>query len=170
MIRVVTLDDWDPKLVEKLCRTLYAAFGVGCEVAGSVPWPSDVSESADPRKLLDRAASVRTYSDDKLLYLTHKKLKDRQLPSGTAPTHGYAIYGGDRALVTSYGIKNLQEGLKKLARNALHQLGHLWDLHHCLDPRCAMYPPWTPSFANGDPVFDNFCRDKSEQKIRLAKS
>jgi hypothetical protein len=33
-----------------------------------------------------------------------------------------------------------------------------------------MYPPWTPSFPNGEPVFDTFCRDKSEQKIRLAKS
>jgi predicted Zn-dependent protease len=170
LIRVVTLDEWDQKNVDKLCRALYAAFGVGCENAGSVPWPSDVGELADARKLLERVQSVRSYADDKLLYLTSKKLKDRELPSGTAPTHGYAIYGGDRALVTSYGIKNLQDGFKRVARNSLHQLGHLWDLHHCLDPRCSMYPPWTPSFVNGEVIFCNFCREKSEQKIRLAKS
>jgi predicted Zn-dependent protease len=52
----------------------------------------------------------------------------------------------------------------------MHQLGHTWELHHCLDPRCAMYPPWTLNFEGGDTFFDTFCRDKSEQKIRLAKS
>ena len=52
----------------------------------------------------------------------------------------------------------------------MHQIGHAWELHHCLDPRCSMYLPWTPSFAAGEPIFCTFCRDKSEQKLRLAKS
>src|SRR6266851_2023304 len=112
--------------------------------------------------------TVRAYADDKLLYLLHKRLKDRELSSGTVPTHGYAWYGKDRAVVTTHGVKNLEEGLKRVTRSSMHQLGHLWDLHHCLDPRCSMYPPWTPSFANGEPIFCTFDREKSEQKIRLA--
>ena len=75
-----------------------------------------------------------------------------------------------RALVTSAGVKDPEAGLKLIARHAMHQLGHTWELHHCLDPRCAMYPPWTLNYDAGDTFFDTFCRDKSEQKIRLAKS
>ena len=170
MIRLVTLDDYDPKQIEKLCRALYTAFGVGCEQSTRVPWPSGVGDPADARKLIEHVDPVRAYADDKILYLVHKRLKDRELPSGTVPTQGYALYGKDRALVTTHGVKNLEEGLKRVTRNSMHQLGHLWDLYHCLDPRCSMYLPWTPSFASGDAIFCSFCRDKSEQKIRLAKS
>ena len=67
-------------------------------------------------------------------------------------------------------VKDLEAGAKLVARHALQLLGHTWDLHHCLDPRCAMYPPWTPSYPAGDAPFCTFCRDKSEQRIRLAKS
>ena len=170
MIRVVTLDPHDEKQLAKLCQTLYAAFGVGCEVSGQVNAPGGLHEPFDAAKLIEEVAAVRAYADDKLLYITGKKLKDRALSSGAVPTHGFARYGRDRALITTSGVKNLEEGLKSVARQALHQLGHLWELHHCLDPRCAMYPPWTPSFAQGDAIFCTFCRDKSEQKIRLAKS
>ncbi len=170
MIRLVTLDEYDPKQIEKLCRTLYTAFGVGCEQSPRVPWPPGVGDPVDAKKLIEHVDSVRSYADDKILYLVSKRLKDRELPSGTAPTHGYALYGKDRALVTTHGVKNLEDGLKRVARSSMHQLGHLWDLHHCLDPRCSMYPPWTPSFPNGDAIFCSFDREKSEQKIRLAKS
>jgi predicted Zn-dependent protease len=168
VIRVVTTDPHDEKQLDKLCQKLYAAFGVGCEHSHA-PVPES-REPCDGTKLLDEAPFVRAYADDKILYLTSRKLKDRTLPSGVVPTSGLACYGKDRALVTTAGIKNLEEELGKIARQSLHQLGHLWELHHCLDPRCAMYPPWTPSFPEGDPIFCTFCREKSEQKIRLAKS
>ncbi len=113
---------------------------------------------------------VRSFADDKLLYLTRRKLKERVLASGTAPTQGFAQYGKERAIISTHGYKDLEASLKMVGRHALHQLGHLWELHHCLDPRCSMYPPWTPSFATGEPTFCAFCRDKSEQKLRLAKS
>ncbi len=169
MIRLITLSDYDPKHLEKLCGVLYAAFGVGCEHSKRLHPPGS-SEPYDANKLLTQVETVRAYPDDKLLYLTSARLKDRQLPSGTVPTHGYAWYSRDRALVSTHGIKNLEEGLKLVGRHSMHQLGHTWELHHCLDPRCAMYLPWTPSYAGGDAIFDTFCREKSEQKIRLAKS
>ena len=170
MIRVVPLEAYDSQELQRLCRSLYTAFGVGCESAAQVALPAGVGDPIDARKLLDQVQLVRAYADDKLLYLSSKKLKDRELPSGTAPTLGYALYGKDRALVSTHGVKNWEEGLKRVARHSLHQLGHTWELHHCLDPRCSMYPPWTPSFASGDSIFCTFCREKSEQKIRLAKS
>jgi predicted Zn-dependent protease len=170
VIRVVALDEFDPKLLGKLCNTLYQAFGVGCESAGLAEIPPGLSEPFDANQLLEQAPGVRAYQDDKVLYLTSRKLKDRALPSGTAPTVGVARYARDRALVTIFPKKALEEGSKLVGRLVLHQVGHLWELHHCLDPRCAMYPPWTPSYVNGDAIFCTFCREKSEQKIRLAKS
>ena len=73
-------------------------------------------------------------------------------------------------MLSTHGFKDFEAAHKHIARHALHQIGHLWDLHHCLDPRCAMYPSWTPSFATGEALFCPFCREKSEQKIRLASS
>ncbi|MBJ6759214.1 hypothetical protein DRW03_04405 [Corallococcus sp. H22C18031201] len=170
MIRVVTLDPIDDKQLAKFNRTLYTAFGVGSEHSGSAEIPAGMSEPLDAEKLVDAVKGIRAYTDDKVLLLTTRKLKDRELPSGTAPTVGFARQGKDRAVLSIHPHKDLESAYKGLARHALHQLGHLWELHHCLDPRCSMYPPWTPSFSQGEPIFCTFCREKSEQKIRLAKS
>lgn len=170
MIRVVTLEELDSKQVKKLCQLLYTAFGVGSEHSNDVRLPAEMAEPYDVYELLTKAPKITSYQDDRILFLTRRKLKDRVLPSGAAPTHGYAEYNQRRAVVSAHPKKDLEEGLRFVGRHALHQLGHLWALHHCLDPRCAMYPPWTPSFANGEALFCTFCRDKSEQKIRLAKS
>jgi predicted Zn-dependent protease len=129
-----------------------------------------MSEPLDAEKLLAEIKGVRAYADDKVLFITSRKLKERELPGGKVPTPGYALYNKDRAIISTHGYKDLEASFKPVARNALQQIGHLWGLHHCLDPRCSMYPPWTPSFSAGEPTFCTFCRDKSEQKLRLAKS
>ena len=171
MIRVVTLDTFDDKQLAKFCQTLYTAFGVGSEHSGRIELPSELNGSPlDAEKVVEQAKGVRAYQDDKVLFLTSRKLKERELASGTAPTPGFCRFGKDRGIISSAPSKDLEAGFKATARQALHQLGHMWELHHCLDPRCSMYPPWTPSFAAGEPIFCTFCRDKSEQKIRLAKS
>ena len=170
MIRLVTLEEYDAKKLEKLQKVLYAAFGVGCEHSGEVKIPPHLTDPLDAEALLKDVQIVRAYQDDKLLYLTGKKLKDRTLPSGVAPTPGFCFYAQNRGVITTFGVKDLEEKLKQVGRHAMHQLGHLWELHHCLDPRCAMYPPWTLAYNAGDTFFCNFCRDKSESKIRLAKS
>jgi predicted Zn-dependent protease len=170
VIRLVTLQPYDPKQLEKLTRSLYTAFGVGCEHVDELELPSGIGNPVDAEQLLAKLPPVQTYADDKVLYLTGAKLKDRTLPSGTAPTFGIARYGRETALVTSAVVRDFEQGLKTVTRHAMHQLGHCWELHHCLDPRCAMYPPWTPSFNGADSVFCTFCREKSEQKLRDAKS
>ena len=170
MIRVATLDTFDPKQLEKLLKTLYQAFGVGAEHAGDVRFPSGLTEPYDSKALLAQVDPVRAYPDDKVLYLTLRKFKDREVPSGLVPTSGFGWFAKDRAVVSIHPAKDFETGYKLVARQSLHQLGHLWELHHCLDPRCAMYPPWTLNYDAGDTFFDTFCRDKSEQRIRLAKS
>ncbi len=139
MIRVVTLDEYDPKVLQALCKVLYPAFGVGSEHSGQFPPPAGLVEPFDAHKLLEQAPSVRAFSDDKVLYLTGRKLAPRKLLSGEAPTYGISKYGGQRALVSTAHMKNVPDNVKTVARYALQELGHTWGLHHCLDPRCAMY-------------------------------
>ena len=170
MIRVVTLDEYDKKHLEKFAKTLYASFGVGAEHVGDMKIPPSTPEPIDAEKLLAEIGKVRAFADDKVLFLTSRKLKERQLVSGNAPTQGWSRYGKDRAIISTAGMKDLETSHKIASRHSLHHLGHLWELHHCLDPRCSMYPPWTPSFGQGDAIFCTFCREKSEQKIRLAAS
>jgi archaemetzincin len=170
VIRVVTLDSYDEKQIAKLCQTLYTAFGVGSEHSGQKELPPGMSEPLDAEKLLTEMKGIRAYEDDKVLFITSRKLKERELAGGRTPTSGFAWYNKSRAIISTHGFKDLETAFKPVARNALQQIGHLWGLHHCLDPRCSMYPPWTPSFGAGEATFCTFCRDKSEQKLRLAKS
>ncbi|MBI3183421.1 MAG: hypothetical protein HYZ28_14885 [Myxococcales bacterium] len=170
MIRIATFDPYEEKQLKRLCEILYTAFAVGTEHSSNVRLPEGFAEPYEAARLLEEAPRVHAYADDKVLFLTSKKLKDRALPSGSAPTNGLSKYAGEKAIITTSVVKDLEQGMKTVARHALHQLGHTWELHHCLDPRCAMYPTWTPSFPQGEPIFCPFCRDRSDQKIRLAKS
>ncbi len=170
MIRVVTLDEYEPQVLKELCKVLFTAFGVGSEHTGSVTVPHGQVEPYDANKLVDALPKVQAYADDKVLFLTTRKLAPRKLLSGEAPTFGLSRYNKQRALVTSAHIKNLGENVRLLARYSMQELGHTFGLHHCLDPRCAMYPQWTPSYPEGDATFCVFCRDTTDQKIRQTKS
>ena len=67
--------------------------------------------------------------------------------------------------------ETVDQHVHRLAREAVHAVGHLWDLHHCYDPKCAMHPSWSPALPpNPEMTLCNFCREKSERKIRLAKT
>ncbi|MFT3706605.1 MAG: hypothetical protein QM817_02955 [Archangium sp.] len=170
MIRIFTLDEFDPALMKQLTKSLYTAFGVGAEHSGPVTAPHGQQEPYDANKLLDAMPKVHALADDKVLFLTSRKLAPRKLASGEAPTFGLARYSAQRSVVTTTGIKNLAENVKLLARYAMQEVGHSYGLHHCLDPRCAMYPQWTPSYVTGDSIFCTFCRDTVDAKIRTTKS
>ncbi len=181
MIRIVTLAPFDEGDIAFVARTLYQAFGLGTEHVGERKPPSEGEDDRgqhDAARLLDEVPPVRTFADDKVLYLTTVPLSTRPGPLGEPPCYGFARHGGDRAVVSTArlpqrGVSEASVELfrRRLARESVHHVGHLWGLHHCLDARCAMHPPWSPLLGD-DPGhdLDAFCRDKSEQRIRLAKT
>jgi archaemetzincin len=171
MIRIVPLDEFDPLLLGALAKTLYTSFGLGAEYTAALSVPQKVQEPYDANTLLDALPKVDAFSDDKVLFLTSRPLATRKLVSGDAPTYGLARYSSQRCVVTTAHLKDLSpENVKLLARFCMQEVGHAFGLHHCLDPRCAMYAPWTPSYVLGEASFCTFCRDQSEQKIRQTKS
>jgi len=181
VIRIVALDKLDPADVAFLTRTLYQAFGLGTEFAGERPMPRE-AETKDGRvdavKLLAEVQPVRTFADDKVLYITGAPLALRPGPLGEPPCWSFAEYGGEKAVITTAKLPargvseaSIEIFRRRLGREAIHAVGHLWDLHHCYDAKCAMHPSWSPALpADPEMDLDTFCREKSERKIRLAKT
>ncbi len=181
MIRIVTLAPFDEGDLAFLTRTLFQAYGLGTEHAGERKLPPE-AESGDGRydavKLLAEVEPVKTFADDKVLYLTAAPLAMKPGPLGEPPCYGFAQFGGERAVVSTARLPlrgvteaSIEVFRRRLAREAVHFVGHLWDLHHCYDPRCAMHPSWSPALpAEPEYSLDTFCREKSERKIRLAKT
>ena len=99
-------------------------------------------------------------------------------PLGEPPCWSFSQYGSEKAVVSTSrfparGVSeaSIEAWRKRLARESIHAVGHLWDLHHCYDARCAMHPSWSPSLpASPEADLCTFDRDKSERKIRLAKT
>lgn len=174
MIRLVTVDEIDAALVSKVRAALYQAYGLGCEVSAAGLLPRLPAKGAiDARDFLNKAGCAEAIGDDKVLFLTRRPLAPRALPSGEVPTQSLSLIALGRAIVSAHGIDERDSALltRRLSKLALHEMGRLWGLHHCLDPRCALYPPWSPPFAdNGQPQLCVFCREKSEARINLAKS
>jgi hypothetical protein len=135
VIRLVTLDPLDEATVVKLARIIYQAFGLGCEYVGasSVPTSARKGDQLDPMALLEEIEPVRAFPDDKVVYLTSQPLAMRDLPSGMGPTPGFAELGAARAVVSTHGLLEGEALVKQLAKQWF-DIGHLWDLHHCLDP------------------------------------
>jgi len=77
---------------------------------------------------------------------------------------GEAKQGGKHAIVSLYRLKRNPDGsippmsllLERAAKVALHELSHLFDLHHCMDRMCLMH------FSGGLETLDktplSFCR------------
>jgi predicted Zn-dependent protease len=164
-----------------LTRTLYQTYGVGTEYAGDRSLSSQ-AEGDDGRydavRLLEQVKGLRALEDDKILYLTKVELALQPGPLGEPPCYGFAQYGGEKAVLSLSKLpargtseESIELYRRRLAREAIHALGHLWNLHHDYDVRCAMHPSWSPALSN-DPGMGlcTFCRDKSERKIRLAKT
>jgi archaemetzincin len=129
-------------------------------------------------KLLAEVEPVKAFADDKVLFLTSAPLAIKPGPLGDPPCWGYAVYGGDRAVVSTSRIAprgvteaSIEAFRRRLARECIHAIGHLWDLHHCYDAKCAMHPSWSPALPpNPEMDLCSFDREKSERKIRLAKT
>ena len=177
MIRIVTLGEFPPDVLDHAQRRIHAAYGMGCELQGEAKLPKSAftadQDAYDGPKLLDQVDDdTELYADDKLLYLMTAPIGGPIGPMGKGPTDGFAQQGGGRCVVTSAqlggkGQLTLEAGL---AKRAAHYVGHLWDLHHCFDPRCAMHPGWAPGFTQYPEVaLCLFCREKSEKKIKLGQ-
>jgi archaemetzincin len=77
---------------------------------------------------------------------------------------GEAQQGGTHALVSAYRLMNrpgastvpTPQVLERTAKVALHELGHLYNLHHCMDANCLMHFSGGKQDLDRTPMY--FCR------------
>jgi archaemetzincin len=173
MIHVVTLEPFTPEETREICRALFAAYGIGAEHTAEfkVPEEATLEGGLDAEQVALKAESPKLFGDDKILYLLKRPFRPRPSPVGNLPTHGFAAYGGSRAAMSAalvtQGVPTPEAQALRLAKLSVHTVGHLFDLHHCVDARCSMAVPWGPSFAQGQTAdLCSFCREKSERHMK----
>lgn len=175
MIRIVTLSEFEEETLDLVVKRLQAAYGVGAEISRRASMPNEAYDPAadayDALKTVDEAEDVRSFGDDKILFLSDRPLSLPPGPIGPGPVDGFAQFGGLKAIATSAGLENfgglaLADGL---AKRAARHVGHLYGLHHCYDARCAMLPGWAEGFEqHPETMLCAFCREKSERRILQA--
>jgi archaemetzincin len=80
------------------------------------------------------------------------------------PENGLCIFSITRLKPGFYGQAEDEEVLKKRAlKEAVHELGHLYGLSHCIDPECAMF--FSNSLTDTDRKSPHFC--KQHEKLLL---
>lgn len=172
MIRVVTLSEFEDETLDLVLKKLQNAYGVGAEIGRRASMPNEaydtVADAYDALKTVAEADDVRTFGDDKILFLTDRPLSLPAGPMGQGPIDGFAEYSGLKAVATSAGLGGkslpIAEGLSK---RAARHVGHLFGLHHCYDARCAMLPGWAEGFVqNPETSLCPYCREKSERRIQ----
>src|SRR5205085_2407491 len=90
MIRIVTLNEFPPEVVDHVARRLNAAYGLGTEVEGDAELPEDALDEAQsaydaPKLLGEIDDETQAYADDKILYLTTEPLTGPEGPMGKGP-------------------------------------------------------------------------------------
>lgn len=173
MIRVVTLSEFEEETLALVLKRLQNCYGVGVEIGRRTSMPS---EAYDPEadaysavETLEEAEDVRSFADDKILFLTDRPLSLPLGPMGRGPVDGFADFGHVKAVATSAGVPKGMDLAAALSKRAIRQVGHLFGLHHCHDAKCSMLPGWLDGFAqHPDAALCVFCRDKSEQRIGKA--
>ena len=173
MIHVVTLEPYDAEHVQAVCRALFTAYGIGAEHTAELKLPESatVDGGLDAEKVTFQSESPKTFGDDRILYLVKRPFRARPSPVGNIPTHSFADYGRSRAALSAalvtQGATTTEAQAQRLAKLAVHTVGHLFDLHHCVDTRCSMAVPWGTSYASSQSAdLCNFCREKSERRMK----
>ena len=79
-------------------------------------FPDSAGDPPGAAKLLDQVKGIRSFRYDKVVYLTKRKLKDRNLKTRAAATCGYSSYGKTLALVSTHPKKDIDEGFRYVSR------------------------------------------------------
>jgi archaemetzincin len=145
-IRIQPLEDQPLYLLDELAAELARIFRVSCRVQTRGLEPSFAFEPARGQyystAILERLAADASEDGTRILAVTNLDLYVPVLTS----VFGEAQLSGLAAVVSTCRLREEFYGLpaneallmQRLAKEAVHELGHTWGLRHCPDWRCAM--------------------------------
>jgi archaemetzincin len=173
VIRLLSLGDADPHIVEALRSPVHQAFKVPVELTGA---SIDVKRSFDETRGQYNSTSIlhqlrNEQPEPKLLAVI---AGDLFIPVLTY-VFGEAELGGNVAIVSYHRLKNERYGLppdhtlliERVCKEAIHELGHAYGLKHCLSLECVMH---TSTYVEDiDRKGASFCVDCRERLARASR-
>ena len=162
-ILISTIGDFDAGLLKSLSREVSRIFGYP---AALMPLLEDVDFALDKGRnqyhstlILETLADKAPPQAIKILALTDV---DLFIPILTH-VYGEAQLGGKACIISTYRLKgglppmNAQEVfLNRVVKEAVHELGHTFNLRHCRDHTCIMH--YCRSERDVDQKSDELCR------------
>ncbi len=151
-------------LMERLAKSLEGRFSVACKIGREFQIPPEAYDRKHDQYhsslILKRLKGFLPQMDGALsLGITEH---DLYVPSlnfvfGEAnPENGIAIISLQRLRQEYYGLDENEETLhRRMVTEAVHELGHVYGLMHCSNPKCVMF--FSNTLADTDKKSDKFC-------------
>lgn len=122
-------------------------------------------------KILDNLSGPGKNNQQKILAIINRDLyvPGLNFVFGQAdPVRGVCVISVTRLYPSYYGLKPDQDMLlKRTLKETVHEIGHLFNLSHCPDPRCVMY--FSNSLSDTDRKDYRFC-DNCRRLLTTSKS
>ncbi len=162
-ITIVPIGSFDLELIEFIISEIERIFDLPCEIT---PLLNDLSFALDRNRkqyhstqILQRLAEKLPKSTLKILALCHV---DLFIPILTH-VYGEAQLGGQTCIISTFRLNegnphlNLREPyLGRIVKEAVHELGHTFNLRHCNDHGCLMH--YCRNESDVDRKTDQLCR------------
>ena len=145
---IVSLGDIPDDAEERACSAIWSRFNLNCEILPPEPQPEfalDVSrDQYNSLEILDWLESRFSQPDQWIFGITNV---DLAIPVLTF-VFGEARLGGRSAVISTSRLREEFYGrpadtiilLSRIEKEAIHEVGHMMGLTHCLDRNCVMYP------------------------------
>ena len=174
LLQLLPVGTVDLSMLEYLCAAIPQNLQVRCEI---MPIKLDPAPSYHPERqqfhsseVLERMQSLVRKQDWRVLAIADVDLYIPILKY----VFGEAQLGGPCALISAYRLRQEFYGLdrddsilqQRLLKEAVHELGHTLDLHHCQDYQCAMASSHAVEWIDlRESTFCQACRSQVESKI-----
>ncbi len=161
-IIIAPIDNLEPEIIGLISQAIQDTFGYGAEIKPLLP---DVAFALDPNRdqyystlILEKLAAAASDQAVKVLAITRV---DLFIPILTH-VYGEAQIGGKACIISTCRLKEgLGSGVlasfnQRVVKEAIHELGHTFNLRHCPDQTCCMH--YCRSIKDVDRKSEQFCR------------
>ncbi len=151
------ISDW---IIEAVAFGVQQAFGLDTRIAPVIDniefaWDDNRRQYASTPIL----AALEANAPADCLKILGITKKDLFIPVLTY-VYGEAQLGGTAAVISIsrlvLDLDTVQSGYRRIIKEAVHELGHTFDLRHCRDSKCMMH--YCRSIEDVDNKSDQFCR------------